>query len=387
MTIAGLVVTGMGVATLGSVKVHLAARLRIDEARVGGLISLFGFTVIPVILTAGFLTDRFGLKQVLVGGSLVMAAGMVLLARATTYRAALIAVFVFTAGWAALVDVLNVLNPLAFPGNMAYATNLGISFTGLGAFITPLSAVFLLRRFGYTSSLLLLSALVLVPAILSIRAEIPHPTATAEIIENGGGTESSTAANPSGLQTLLGDPILWVCGLIFFCYSPLEAAVVGWATTYLGAKGINQALAAALLSCFWLGALAMQVMTALTLPAGFEARLLLWLSILSVLMMCGIVWSRSRTAAVLLVIGAGLSFGPIMPTTVAVLLNHFDPSVHGRAIGLFFAIGGVGWTTIPLAIGALSRRTTIQHGFLVAVAAASGLVAMTTTLVFLTLHG
>ena len=43
-----VMLSGMGVALLGSIKFHLAGRLAIDEARVGGLVSLFGFTLIPV---------------------------------------------------------------------------------------------------------------------------------------------------------------------------------------------------------------------------------------------------------------------------------------------------------------------------------------------------
>ena len=60
MTIAVLVAGGMGVALLGSVKVALARKLRMDEARVGGLVSMFGLATIPVILSVGFLTDLVG---------------------------------------------------------------------------------------------------------------------------------------------------------------------------------------------------------------------------------------------------------------------------------------------------------------------------------------
>ena len=48
--IAGLLACGMGVALLGSVKITLAQRLQMDEARVGGLVSMFGFATIPVML-------------------------------------------------------------------------------------------------------------------------------------------------------------------------------------------------------------------------------------------------------------------------------------------------------------------------------------------------
>ena len=74
MTVASLLVSGMGVAILGSIKVPLARRLDIDEARVGGMVSVFGFVMIPVVFTAGFLTDLLGKQGVLMGGSLLMAA-------------------------------------------------------------------------------------------------------------------------------------------------------------------------------------------------------------------------------------------------------------------------------------------------------------------------
>ena len=41
ITVSGLLACGMGVAILGSIKVPLARKLQIDEARVGGLVSMF----------------------------------------------------------------------------------------------------------------------------------------------------------------------------------------------------------------------------------------------------------------------------------------------------------------------------------------------------------
>jgi uncharacterized protein YqgC (DUF456 family) len=58
---------------------------------------------------------------------------------------------------------------------------------------------------------------------------------------------------------------------------------------------------------------------------------------------------------------------------MAVLLGHFDKSLHGRAVGLFFAIGGLGWTVIPMLIGAYAQRKSVQQGFALAAASAVGL--------------
>ena len=96
MMVAALLVGGVGVALLGSVKVPLARRLEIDEARVGGLVSLFGFIMMPVMITAGFLTDLLGRPVVLVSGCVLLAASLVLLALARCYSLALVAVVLLT---------------------------------------------------------------------------------------------------------------------------------------------------------------------------------------------------------------------------------------------------------------------------------------------------
>jgi fucose permease len=120
---------------------------------------------------------------------------------------------------------------------------------------------------------------------------------------------------------------------------------------------------------------------AFSLPVGREAILVLVLALACVGLMTSVVFSRSRALAVATVLGAGLVFGPIFPTIMAILLGHFAAAVHGRAVGIFFAIGGIGWTTIPILIGTYARRASIQRGFSIAVAAAAGLTLVALVLV------
>jgi hypothetical protein len=65
---------------------------------------------------------------------------------------------------------------------------------------------------------------------------------------------------------------------------------------------------------------------------------------------------------------------------MAILLSHTEPAAHGRAVGLFFALGGLGWTTIPVLIGAYARRTNVQKAFGIAVGAAIGLAGLSLVL-------
>ncbi len=117
MMILGLLAGGMGVALLGSIKVALAKKLEIDEARIGGMVSMFGFAMIPVILSAGFLTDQVGPQPLIVGGAILMSGSLLLLGRAKSYWAALVGVLLLSASWSALVNALKVLIKTALEGN------------------------------------------------------------------------------------------------------------------------------------------------------------------------------------------------------------------------------------------------------------------------------
>jgi fucose permease len=367
MMVVILLLTGMVVALLGTIKISLAQRLAIDEARVGGLVSIFGFVMIPAILTAGFLTDLVGPQVVLWGGSVLLAGSLLLLASAQSYPWALCAVLLLGAGWSLFINVANVLTPPAFPGTTAFATNLGNVFFGLGAFLTPLLVSALVRQTSLAKALGLLGVLALIPGTLAVGVDFA--------------ALAPAAAADAGLASLLVDPVVLLCGFALFFYGPLEASLAAWTTTYLGERGVSEGRAATLLSAFWLAYMLSRLLTAFTLPAGWEAAFILALALISVVVLAAVVMSQSQQLAASLVLAAGLVFGPIFPTIVAVLLSHVPGALHGRAVGVLFAIGGIGWTIIPIFIGAYARRTSVQRGFSIAVGAAVGLSAIAAALV------
>ncbi|MCI0641056.1 MAG: MFS transporter [Gemmataceae bacterium] len=365
MMIAALLLGGLGVALLGSIKVALARKLQIDEAKVGGLVSLFGFTMIPVILTAGFLTDLVGRQVVMIGGSALFAASLAALGLARCYAQALGSVILFSAAWSLTINVGNVLVPLAFGGTTAFATNFGNVLFGLGAFLTPIALGSLVQSLGLRQALFLLAAFALVPGALAFGVDFTVSPGT----EAGGGQETSPTA-----------PLLWILGFALFFYGPLEASMAAWATTLLTNHGVKETQAAGLLSGFWLAFMASRLLTAFLLPAGAERWLILVLAVICIGVLFAVVQARTASLAMLLVPIAGFVFGPIFPTLMAILLGHFAPEVQGRAVGMFFAIGGVGWTVIPILIGLYAARTSVRSAFGIAVGAAAGLSAVAAVL-------
>jgi len=90
MQITALTAAGMCHALLGSIKVPLSERLNIDEGKVGGLVSIFGFTLIPMAFAAGILADSQGKKFVVVLGCILLIASVCVLAHVRSYHMALI---------------------------------------------------------------------------------------------------------------------------------------------------------------------------------------------------------------------------------------------------------------------------------------------------------
>ena len=117
-------------------------------------------------------------------------------------------------------------------------------------------------------------------------------------------------------------------------------------------------------------------------PEGTDAVLVLAMAGCCVLVTLGIVRSRTANGMCLMVVLAGLILGPIFPTLIAILLSNVDPSLHGRAVGIFFCIGGIGWTVIPMMIGAYAQRTTVQRAFVIATGSATLLTLLSTLLWF-----
>lgn len=385
LTVAALLAGGMGAALLGSVKLALTRKLQMDEGRVGGLISMFGLAMIPAFIVAGHLTDLAGKQPVMIGGSLLMAGSFVVLGTARKYGAALFGVVLLSVAWSGLISTVNPLALIVFggPGKPeVYAMSLACFYFGAGALMTPLAVAFLLRRVGLTKLLLILAGLVLIPAAL---AAVADPATLAMPAK----PQTAASAGAAGMGGLLKDPVMWLCILTLLFYGPLEAATSAWTTTYLRDNGLSEGAASGLLAAFWAAFTASRLITALTvaavkLPGAQQSTLILAFGAAAVAVLSGIVWGRGRIMAITMVIAAGFIFGPIFPSIMAVLFGHVPESLHGRAVGLLFAVGGIGTVTIPAAMGAYAKRTSVQRGFLIAVGSAIGL---TVAALILTLRG
>lgn len=357
MQVTALTTAGMCHALLGSVKMPLANDLQIDEGKVGGLVSVFGFTLIPMAFAAGFFADSMGKQVVTVAGCLLLICSVLLLAVQRSYRTTLAGVLLLGTGWSALVNVLNATQGPAFlpldeiDDRLSFAMNLGDFVFGMGAFIMPLAAAFSIARFGLKTTFLLFAGLLVVPLLLSFGVDWQRiSTPPAEAAENG-------------FASLVSDRIVWTCCIAFFFHVPIEACVATWATTLMKEQNVADPRASTLLSVFWLTFTVSRLIAALAIPPGTDHVIVLAMATLCIVVTIGLVASRKASVTCGLIIAAGAILGPIFPILIALLLGHVDKSLHGRAIGLFFCIGGIGWAVVPFVVGALAKKSNVQKAF------------------------
>ncbi len=353
---------GIVFALIGAVKLKLAERLGIDDAKVGGLISTLMFTSIFVVLLIGPLVDAWGHKPFAILGFFMVGLAIFLFSSFNSYKGVIFACVLLGFGGMCVNTVGNTLMPYVLFGgeNPPAALNLGNTFFGLGAFLTPFLVGLLLNRLGFSKTVSIFALITFIPIILAI-VSTTYPELDPE------GFKLSEAF------ALLGKPVVLIAALALFCYVGLEASMGGWITTYLTNVGLSAGRASAGLSGFWISMMASRLFTGLTkdiVTPENGATAIMILAIVATVSILIKSATKNHTLAILAVIVTGLAFGPIFPTIIGVTFSKIAPELYGSVFAIIFAIGLLGATTLPAAMGIISKGKSIQKSMLLAALAA-----------------
>lgn len=372
VTIAGAMVFGLVTTFLGSIKLALAERLQLKESRIAALLSVLNLALIPMTLLSGYLIGAWSVGGVLIGGSLLVAFGLGLLALKHGYEWALAAVLAIGAGGASVSAATIVLMPEAFdePGKLFHtdngqeqppaekgkketttaALNLGNVFVGLGALLAPMFVALLMGLLGYRRMMLGLALLCLIPAVLAALFPVPQLS---------GGTVMEKIV-------LHRDVPLWLAGTVCFLYFPVQYAVSTWGTTYLHDQGYPERRSELVLSLFWLAFLSSQLGVALLELYGFvppmlDPWLIVLLAFLAGLLLGNLAGAATTGRNGLSFILLGAALGPIFPTLVGILFNHVPLGQRGTAYGVVFALGSLGSLMLSPFIGIYANRNSVRE--------------------------
>ena len=394
-----LAIAGMCHALIGSVKVPLAKQLDIPESRVGGLVSIFGFTLIPMAFAAGYFADTAGRNPVVETGFVLVILSVIVLATLKNYKMALVSILLLGTGWSAVGNVLNALQGPAFLSreqisneNLPFAMNLGDFIFGMGAFVMPILVTYSIKRLGLRTTFFSFAVLTAVPLVLCSTINLDDyvnefadikdgTTETVQIDETTTQSVDADTESDEGFATLLNDSIVILCCLAFFFHVPVEACVGAWATTLMIDRGTSESKATGLLSLFWLTFTVSRLIAALGLPEGSHEKAIIGFAVVLLCVMLGLIYSTKANMTNMLVITAGLILGPIFPILIAFLVAHVDVGIQGRAIGLFFCIGGIGWALVPFLVGKQADNSGLQKSFYIVAGCVVGLIVTSVLLV------
>ena len=360
-------IVGVGIifSIIGAFKLELTRVLKIDNVKVGGLISTLMFTGMIFIIIIGPLVDAFGHKLIVTIGFIFGFIGVFILISAKSYRIAVFGCIILGMSSMCLDTVGNTLLPyVLFNGqNAPAALNLGNSFYGLGAFATPFLVGLLLKKIGYKVTGNIFAFIFFVPFIFAVMAnsypQIPAGFSFAEAVK------------------LLGNKIIISAALSLFCYVGIEMAMGGWISSYLNDIGFSEKRSNYLLSVFWISLMISRILAAGFVTPAIEILTITILSCGAVVSISLMVMAKSKGMGACAVILTGLVFGPIFPTVISVMFSKIEnTALHGSAFGISFAIGLLGASIIPAAIGVLAKKQSIQKSLKLAIVTAVILVIM-----------
>jgi fucose permease len=351
VAVSGAFLFGLVVVLLGCLKSQLAGRLGVPPGRVAGLWAAMNLVLVPTTFLGGVLADTWDVRWVFLIGTLLVCLALFALGSAGTMGGALAAFLLTGVGGGFLCSASLVLMPLGFfgPTEAAASLNFGNVFFALGAMLAPTLADVLLRGTGYRRTLATAALLALVPAVLVVF--LPASQLGAERPQRD-------------VAAVVFDPRVWLAGLVFFLYAPLEGCLHTWGTTYLQNMGHPERKAARLVSAFWtaflLGRLAMAYLQHWRiLDAGWDPWVVVILALAATVMLANMAGTVRRASATWGLLLLGFFLGPVFPTLVAFLFR-LSPDLPGTAFGTMFAIGSAGSLVVAPLISARFHRKSAQ---------------------------
>jgi fucose permease len=331
---------GMIAAMLGTILPELSARLRITPRQNGTIAFAQALGLILASLAAGPLLDNEGKKIGMVLGLFLMSIALFALPRARNFQNIAWLLFLLGVGSGILVDGANSLASDVGENHRAIALNLANLFFGIGAFATPfISANFFKKnsaRLCYT-----IAALTIVTLAIEAVTQMPSPSGTGRFVL-------------TDVAPVLGRPLLLMTGLFLFLYITCEVGVWNWLPRHLIAQGIPESTALNILSFGF--AIGMLIGRAGILP------ILRQVPPITVTMTCAAAMAVTTIAmlrtnrpivAWILVFLAGVSMGPVFPTTIAIVGDSF-PRMSSTAIGFVITCGWIGLAVSSRIIGSIA---------------------------------
>jgi len=216
----GMLLFGIVLISLGSILPAVTSKFKLDELSVGTLASILPFGILAGSLVFGPIVDRYGYKNLLIICSLLVLAGLEMIAFAGTLFFLQISMLLIGFGGGVINGGTNALvADISTEGKGANLSYLGVFF-GIGALGMPAVLGLLSKLFTQQNIISGVGIFVLIPVIFFTAIKFPVPK------------QSQGFPIKAGLS-LIKESLLLLFGFVLFFESGMEGIVNNWSTTYL----------------------------------------------------------------------------------------------------------------------------------------------------------
>jgi fucose permease len=341
-------VYGIIAAMLGTILPGLSERFHLTPKQNGSIAFAQALGLMIASVGVGPLMDNEGKKLGLVLGLALIAVALLALPRAGGFGSIAALLFLLGLGGGVVVTGANALVSDVEPAHQATALNLVNLFFGLGGMLTPFLAANLLKR---NIVKLCYTAGILAVIVLAVQAVSPIPPPT--------GVRSFVLAD---VGTLLGQPILWMLGLMLFLYVSCEVGIWNWLVQHLMAQGIAESRALNVLSLgFALGLLVGRVAVSPVLITVPPETVTLAAAVLMAVTSYLVLTIKDAKPAWILVFLMGTAMAPVFPTTLGIVGGWADkafPAMKSTAMGFAITCGWAGLAVSSRMIGGIAGGDT-----------------------------
>jgi len=334
---------GFATSVLGAFKHELATSLRIDNARIGGLVSTVTFTSMVMSLFLGVMIDMTGYLTVALTGFLITSISFYLLVTSRSYKSSVFACVLLGVGGMSLNAFGSTLVTVTlFSGeNPSLALTIGHMFGSFGAMTPPLVMGFFLAHLGFRRIGYILALVLLVPLPMVLFAGYPAVSADFELMQS--------------FRLLSNPAVLAACTALYY-YVGTEASFGTWITSYASHLNVSKRTSQFALTLFWLSLMLGRLFSSKLISLANEMPLIIILASVAAVTTTVMIFNRNGSIGIVATIISGLTLGPIFPILVGRIFAAIDVSLRGSVYGILVASGLYGASTIPALVGIYSRK-------------------------------
>jgi MFS family permease len=297
-----------------------------------------------LMLFAGRMMDRYPMRWIIIGGTLLLALGMVLVARATAmWQIILLYTTLIASGYAFSTTLAGqVLAVKWFPDRVGFAVGIAALGSSFGGIIMPPLLAWLLVHHGWRDANMMLAALVLVVVVPLVWFVVRFPRdGEGRVAPVRPEAQGAADEEPWGFFEVLREPTFWIIGLAYLGTTLASYSFLTSVGPYSHDLGIDPQRMSLLIPVLAVAGIAGRLVLG-SLADKVDTRYLYWVA-------TAIIWGTllltlGRPSYTMLIVISGLiglGAGGLLPICCVMVEQKFGARSFSRVMGMatpFFSI-------------------------------------------------